>query len=169
MSMLILINGTIGVGKTWISKCLASAVPDSVFIEGDTLGFASPATLQKSARSDFGLEAGIKLISGYIEKGVKFVIFDRSFDDREKLREFISRVGLPSCVFYLSASSEEITSRIRKRNRLRAEAEIIDSQRLLNTQRNNFGKDGIGIEINTDGLSPEKIVFRIKRELSLNS
>lgn len=128
MSRLIVINGTIGVGKTWISKCLMNEIPDSVGIEGDTLGFASPTSLQKSNRTDVGLEAGIKLISGHLEKGIKFVIFDRSFDDREKLRDFISRVGLSSCVFYLSASIEEITSRIKKRNRPRVEAEITDSQ-----------------------------------------
>ncbi len=167
--MLLVINGTIGVGKTWISQCLSGEIPDSVCIEGETLGFASPTALQKSNRSDVGLEAGIKLISEYMEKGTKFVIFDRSFDDLEKLRDFISKVSLPSHVFYLSATTEEIASRIKKRNRPRAEAEIMDSQRLLKTQRENFGQDGIGIEINTDGLSPKEIVYIIRSEISLNS
>lgn len=151
--MVIIINGTIGVGKTLISKCLASEIPGAAWVEGDSLGFASP-------NSDFVLKAGIELISLHRKNGLKVIVFDMFFNDAKKLDWFISQTGLETRVFYLSADEGELSSRIRKRARQRAEAEIRDSTRL---QQSQDGMKNRGIEIDTNGKSPNEITTEIKK------
>jgi len=156
--MLIVINGTIGVGKTSISKCLASEIAGAILIEGDSLGFASPT-------NDYVLNAGIDLISVLRKNGTKVIIFDMFFDDSQKLDWFISQVGLQSQVFYLLANEEELSNRIRQRARPRAESEIFDSKRLRQIQNRMKNR---GIEIDTNGKSADEITAKIKKLISAN-
>jgi broad-specificity NMP kinase len=155
--MLIVINGTVGVGKTWISKYLASKIAGAVFIEGDSLGFASPKT-------DHVLRAGIDLISAHRKNGVKVFIFDMFFEDSQKLDWFLSEVGLESHVFYLSADEEELANRIRKRGRPRAESEILDSKRLRQSQDRMKNR---GVEIDTNGKNEDEIIEKIKSLMNI--
>ncbi len=156
--MLVVINGGIGAGKTTISKCLANEIVGAVWIEGDSLGFASP-------NNDYVLNAGIDLITAHSKNGARVIIFDMFFDDSQKLDWFISRVDFKSHVFYLSASEDEISERIRRRARPRSEAEILDSKRL---RQNQDGMKNRGIEIDTNGKSAEEIAAKIKKIVSSN-
>ena len=153
--MLIVINGTIGAGKTSISKCLASEIEQAVWIEGDSLGFASP-------KNDNVLSAGIDLIAMHRKNGIQVIVFDMFFDDAKKLDWFISQVGLESHVFYLAAAEDTISNRIRQRARERAQSEILDSKRLRQRQ---IGMENRGIEIDTNGRSAEEITAEIKKLL----
>jgi deoxyadenosine/deoxycytidine kinase len=150
--MLVVINGTIGVGKTWISKCLAREIPRAVCIEGDSLGFVSPT-------NDYVLNEAVNLISAYGKKGIKVFVFDLFFDSSQKLDWFISQVGIESHVFYLLANEDEISNRIRKRARPRGDSEILDSKRLRQNQDRMKNR---GIEIDTNGKSAEQITSKIK-------
>lgn len=38
--MLILVNGTLGVGKTWVLRSLVHCLDDATYIEGDVLALA---------------------------------------------------------------------------------------------------------------------------------
>jgi deoxyadenosine/deoxycytidine kinase len=150
--LLIIINGTIGVGKTEISKCLASEIAGALSIEGDSLGFASP-------KNDHVLDAAIEFVSMHRKNGVRVLIFDMFFDDQEKLDGFIGHAGIDCFIFYLSACEDELSSRIRKRGRQRAESEILDSKRLLQSQVRMKNR---GLEIDTNGKSTKEITAEIK-------
>lgn len=154
--ILIIINGTVGVGKSSISKQLASEIAGAISIEGDSLGFVSPA-------NDYVFDAAIKLIGTYCKNGVNVIVFDMFFDNPEKLNWFISQVDLESYVFYLSADEDELAKRIRKRARSRAEAEIWDSKRLRLSQDKMINR---GIDIDTTGKSLEEITAKIKQHIS---
>lgn len=163
--ILVVINGTVGVGKTSISKCLANEITGAIWIDGDSLGFATPDRLQDSYESDYGLRAGINLISLQRKKGIRAFIFDRFFENPDKLDWFISQVGLRSHVFYLSACEDELSLRIRKRASPRAESEILDSKRLQQSQNRMRNR---GIEIDTNGKSAEEITTQIKKLIFAN-
>lgn len=156
--VLVIINGTVGVGKTSIAKSLASEIADAVFIEGDNLGFASP-------ENDYVLKAGIKLISEHRKKGARLIIFDLFFDNLEKLEWFISQVGIESYVIYLSANETELSNRIRNRARARAESEILDSKRM---KQNQDRMPNRGIEIDTNGKNTDEITSIIKKLIFAN-
>ncbi len=156
--MLVVINGTVGVGKTLISNCLADKIAGAMCIEGDSLGFASP-------ENDHVLRVGIDLISTHWKNGVKVIVFDMFFNDPQKLDWFIAQTALEAHVFYLSASEEELANRIRKRARPRAESDILDSKRLrLNQDR----MKNRGIEIDTNDKTPEEITEKIKNLIFAN-
>jgi deoxyadenosine/deoxycytidine kinase len=162
---LVIINGTVGVGKTWISKCLASEIPGAVWIEGDSLGFALPERFEDSYQNDYGLKAGINLISAHRKKGASVIVFDRSFSNPKELDWFVSQVGLKSHVFYLSASEDELSNRICKRAGSRAEFEVFDSKRLQQSQDKMKNR---GVEIDTNGKSAEEITTKIKNLILMN-
>lgn len=164
--MLIIINGTVGVGKTSISKCLATKIASAVSIEGDCLGVASPDRFEDSHDHDYGLKVGLTLISDYRKKGFRVLIFDRFFENSQKLDWFISQVGLKTFVFYLSAREGELSNRIRKRARPGHGSEIFDSIRV---QRNQHGMRNRGVEICTNDKTVEEVTAEIQKLLLLNS
>lgn len=158
--LLIIINGTVGVGKTSIAKCLADEIENALSIEGDSLGFAPPDHTDESFQNDYGLKVGIDLISKFRKNGTKVIIFDRFFENPKKLDWFISQVGLKCHVFYLLANEEELSNRIRKRARQRAESEILDSKRV---HRNQESMKNRGVEIDTNGKSPAVVTKEIMK------
>lgn len=68
--MVVLINGTLGVGKTWIARWLVSQLDHAAYIEGDTFGFVSPELLASQSRQQFSLEVGFDLITSFRRKVV---------------------------------------------------------------------------------------------------
>jgi broad-specificity NMP kinase len=163
--MLIIINGTVGVGKTSISKSLAKEIAGAVSIEGDSLGFASPDLFEDSYQNDHGLKVGIDLISTHLKNGLRVIVFDRFFDNPKKLDWFILQVGLRTHVFYLLAHAKELSNRIRKRASSRVEGEIFDSKRIQKSQNEMKNR---GIEIDTNGKSAEEVTLEIKKVILVN-
>jgi len=51
MKHLYLIGGTMGVGKTTVSKLLMKKLPDSVFLDGDWCWYASPFTVNDETKA----------------------------------------------------------------------------------------------------------------------
>jgi deoxyadenosine/deoxycytidine kinase len=163
--MIILINGTLGVGKTWIARWLLCQLPESAYIEGDTLGFVSPELFQGSSRKAFALEVALDLVSAFRKRNAKTIVFDQLFVDPELYDSFVWRVGGPVQSFYLSASPEVIRSRIQQRGRPQVEREMAEAQEVEKTQRTLLGAARLGTEINTDELSPERVVGLIQKRL----
>jgi thymidylate kinase len=164
--MLIVINGTLGVGKTWISRWLLGQLEDAAYIDGDVLGFVSSNLIQQRSRNELAIDVALDLITSFRRKGANTIVFDRLFVDPALLDSFISRAGLPVRIFYLSASPETIASRIQSRARPHAPRELTEAPEIEKTQRASFSQAQLGFEINTDGLTPEDVVERIKKQLS---
>lgn len=163
--MVVIINGTLGIGKTWIARWLVSQLENAAYIEGDVLGFVSQELLVNQSRQQFSLEIGLDLISSFRRKGAKIIVYDYLFVDPALMTDFISKIGAPVKTFYLSASQEAVASRIKQRGRPQAEKELTDSTKVENIQRSSFTIDNLGIEINTDNKNPEEIVELIINHL----
>lgn len=157
---LIIINGTIGVGKTWIARTLLCQLDSAAYIEGDNLGFVSEDLFKDSTRGTFALDIAAGLIELYKERGAKTLILDRLVLGTEQIESFLKAVKMPVYIFYLYANKEDIISRIKKRKRPQFESEIQDFEKIELGQRESLVAN-LGIEVDTSFKTPEEIVSEI--------
>ncbi|OFZ21043.1 MAG: hypothetical protein A2X94_06845 [Bdellovibrionales bacterium GWB1_55_8] len=162
--MLIIVNGTVGVGKTWVARTLLCQLDDAAYIEGDVLGFVSDNLIATQSRQKLALNVACDLISAYRRLGARTIVFDSLFLSPDLMEDFIQRVGEPARVFYLSAETRSLSARILKRGRPQAEREVSETQEVERNQRGRFLNGALGFEIKTDNMSPDEIADLIKKK-----
>lgn len=88
MAHVVVINGPAGVGKTTISKHLASSFPGTVSISGDAVRDFSPSDARDWLGPRSTYRASASLISSYLEMGARRVLFDYIFETRDSIEWF---------------------------------------------------------------------------------
>lgn len=163
----ILINGTMGVGKTTVCKELASILPRSVFLDGDWCWYSNPLIVTEDSKKMVLQNIGFLLRSFLNCPDYQTVIFCWVMDRQEILDQIIELIS-PACqnteirCFTLTVSEPVLLTRLQKDVDLQLHQPDILSRSVarlglyhsLNTEK-----------INTDRLSPQQTAQKIIERL----
>lgn len=162
--MIIILNGSIAVGKTTISWELSKKLKNSVMLDGDYLGAVNPFKIYDPERICNLYSILEYLVKFYITKGYSNIIINYIFETPNQLSELTNRLRLINTninAYWLTCSVEEQESRIKSRKRFQYEMEL-DRFRKLNTIMIKSNSTGyIGKHVNISSLSTSEIVERL--------
>ncbi len=161
MKRLIIINGTMGVGKSSVGQSLNKSIPNSAFIDGDwCCKFNAPLT---DEIKNLYIENITSLLNNYLlNREVKDVIFCWVIHKNELLRKIIQNINLNKIngfVITLQADNISLTDRIIERCNYedRDDSEL---KRSLYYQKNYY-KNMPSYKIDTSNMSIDDVAKKI--------
>ena len=151
MKNFILINGTMGAGKTTVSRALQKLLPQAVFLDGDWCWDSDPFLVTDETKK-MVLENIAFLLSQFLAcKAYQNVIFCWVMHEREILSDLLSRLDTKQC--------EEV---LRARLRLDIERGLRDTGVIERSLARLGGYAQMDTKkLNTDTLSPEEAAGQI--------
>ncbi|WP_027129149.1 AAA family ATPase [Fusobacterium perfoetens] len=162
MKKLYIIKGTMGIGKTTVSKLLKNSLDRSVFLDGDWCWDMSPFIVNEETKK-MVIDNIIYLLNNFLKcSEYKNIIFCWVLNLKEVEKEILSRLNLEKVeVFSISLVCNEIEleKRLKKDIELglRKEEIILKSKERLKDYKNHEG-----IKIEVSNLTPVEIVNIIK-------
>lgn len=162
MKKLYIIKGTMGIGKTTVSKLLKNSLDRSVFLDGDWCWDMSPFIVNEETKK-MVIDNIIYLLNNFLKcSEYKNIIFCWVLNLKEVEKEILSRLNLEKVeVFSISLVCNEIEleKRLKKDIELglRKEEIILKSKERLKDYKNHEG-----IKIEVSNLTPIEIVNIIK-------
>jgi hypothetical protein len=156
--MIIIINGSLGVGKTSVAEELHYRFARSVHLDGDAIGDVHPFVIYDDNRIHY-LYRTLELLIGFHQKnGYANFIINYVFESTESLQELLDllRPLDPDIhAYWLTCSPEEQARRIRGRNRIELDWELKRFVELQQIQAEAARKGFIGKRVDTTRLDPE--------------
>ncbi|NME35169.1 MULTISPECIES: AAA family ATPase [Fusobacterium] len=162
MKKLYIIKGTMGIGKTTVSKLLKNSLDRSVFLDGDWCWDMSPFIVNEETKK-MVIDNIIYLLNNFLKcSEYKNIIFCWVLNLKEVEKEILSRLNLEKVeVFSISlvCNELELEKRLKKDIELglRKEEIILKSKERLKDYKNHEG-----IKIEVSNLTPIEIVNIIK-------
>lgn len=161
---IILINGQGGTGKTSVAAILKSEIPNSVYIEADTLVAVNPFEFGKLG--PLLIKNAVSLIHNFAEEGYEIIITAGLTRNQEQLDEFLSALGFKAEIVFvwLRANKEARLARRKARGRDGADSEEhFESINKIYPDVETFDvKGGKLLDIDTSSKSIQEIVAEIK-------
>lgn len=160
MKKVVIINGTMGVGKTAVSKALFKQVKNSVWLDGDWCWMMNPFIVNDATKQMVMDNITYQLNNFLKQPDFDTIIFNWVIDEESIYDAILSRI-IEDCKVYkitLMASEETIATRIQKDidNCIRKpEAKIRSIEKLKKYQALN------SIKIDSDNKDIDKIVKEI--------
>ena len=166
--MIIIINGSLGVGKTSVADELRYKFDKSVHLDGDSIGDVHPFEIYDDARIRH-LYRTLELLIGFHQKnGYHNFVINYVFESPESLQELLDLLHPldPSIhVYWLTCGKEEQAERIRNRKRESLQWELNRFVELQQIQRKASKSGFIGKEVDTTRLTPEKVAEEIWKDI----
>ena len=154
--MIIIINGSLGVGKSSVAEQLHYKFDKSVHLDGDCIGDVQPFKIYDEARLDH-LYRTMELLIGFHQKnGYHNFVINYVFESPESLQELLDllRPLDPSIhCYWLTCDEEEQAKRIRNRSREDLQWELRRFVELRRIQKEASQSGFIGKEVDTTRLS----------------
>lgn len=162
---LIIINGTMGIGKTAVCKQLNKTLKDSVWLDGDWCWMINPFTVNEENKNMVMNNITYMLKSFLNNSSLKYVIFNWVIHEEsifDSILEPLKDIEFDVIKITLTCSEETLKKRIQKdiKNGLRDEACLERSIKRLKMYGNMDTE-----KIDTDELSIEEIVQEITNKL----
>jgi deoxyadenosine/deoxycytidine kinase len=154
--MIIIINGSVGVGKSSVSEQLHWKFDKSVNLDGDHIGYVHPFEIYDDARISHLYRTFELLISFHQKNGYHNFVINYVFESPESLQELLDLLRpLDSSThsYWLTCNAEEQERRIRKRQRDQIEWEMKRFTELQQIQAKAAQQGFIGKEIDTTNLT----------------
>jgi chloramphenicol 3-O-phosphotransferase len=163
-NMIVILNGSVGVGKTAVSCCLSERFKKSVMLDGDYIGAVHPFEIYDSSRIDYLNQTLAHLISFHKTNGYSDFVVNYVFENADELKSLVDLLH-PICndifSFRLTCSEEEQEKRILDRHTDQLEWER-SRFKALNGILEKSAKDGnIGSKIDTTGMSVKEVAADI--------
>jgi chloramphenicol 3-O-phosphotransferase len=158
--MIIIINGSLGVGKTSVAEQLHYRFDRSVHLDGDCLGDVHPFEIYDTARIKHLYRTLELLIGFHQENGYHHFVINYVFEAPESLQELLEllRPLDPSIhVYWLTCDEEEQARRIRARGREELVWELNRFVELQRIQRQASQNGFIGKEVDTTRLTSREV------------
>jgi len=167
--MIIIINGSLGVGKSSVSEELLLRMKNSVLLDGDHLGNVNPFEIYDQKRISH-LYQTIQLLVAFHEKnGFENFVINYVFESSDSLKQLqtgLSNTAGPIFTYWLTSNQEEQENRIRKRGRSRLDWELKRFVELQNIQRKESESGWIGKAIDTSTLSVSDVADMILEDIN---
>ena len=164
MKRLILINGTMGVGKSAVSRCIQRLLPACALLDGDWCWNVHPFSVTEESKRRV-IDHIVTVLSGYLAcADVQNVVFCWVMQRREIAESILARLPLGNAAvarFTLTASPETVAARLCGdiAAGLRDEDVIARSIAYLPFYAQDMGS----IKLATDGMSAEETAREIAR------
>ena len=116
--MIVILNGSVGVGKTTVAWALSESFDKSVMLDGDYIGAVHPFGIYDDARVTYLYKTLAHLIAFHQEHGYTNFVINYVFESPESLAELVSRLRpLDGDIykFWLTCSEDEQQRRILRR------------------------------------------------------
>lgn len=166
--MIIIINGSLGVGKSSVAEELHYKFDKSVHLDGDTIGDVHPFEIYDDARISH-LYRTLELLIGFHQKnGYPNFVINYVFESPQSLGELLSLLQpLDPAIhtYWLTCDEEEQARRIKKRGREELEWELNRFVELQRIQRQAARQGFIGQELDTTRLTPKEAAEEIWRDI----
>lgn len=167
--MIIIINGSVGVGKSSVAEELHLKFDKSIHLDGDHVGNVHPFEIYDEARIDH-LYRTLELLVGFHQKnGYSNFVINYVFESSDSMNALLERLRPldPSIHTYrLTCDEAEQARRIRGRHSTDLEWELTRSVELSQIQSKAVREGFIGIEVDTTGLTTAEVAERIWRNIS---
>lgn len=166
--MIIIINGSLGVGKSSVAEQLHWKFDKSVHLDGDFIGDVHPFEIYDDARINH-LYRTLELLIGFHQKnGYHNFVINYVFESPESLQELLNLLQpLDSSIhtYWLICSEEEQANRIRERRRDEIEWELSRFVELQRIQAKAALQGFIGKEVDTTSLTPAEVGEEIWKDI----
>jgi len=154
--MIIIINGSLGVGKTTTAEQLHWKFDKSVCLDGDSIGNVNPFEIYDDARIIHLYQTLALLIDFHQKNGYPNFVINYVFESPESLQDLLNLLRpLDSSiyVYWLTCDREKQAKRIISRKRDDITWELKRFVELQDTQRQASQKGFIGNELDTTDLT----------------
>ena len=168
--MIVILNGSVGVGKTSVSWALNESLGRSVMLDGDYLGAVHPFAIYDEARVAYLYKTIAHFVEFHSTHGYLNFVVNYVFESPESLSALIEGLGeLDDDIhtFWLTCSEKEQRERILKR---RTDGWKWELERFtqLNTILEAASRRGnVGVRLDTTSKAVEEIVRLIRQYLKV--
>jgi chloramphenicol 3-O-phosphotransferase len=166
--MIIIINGSLGVGKSSVAEQLHYKFDKSIHLDGDCIGNVQPFNIYDEARLNH-LYRTLELLLGFHQKnGYHNFVINYVFESPESLQELLVllRPLDPSIhCYWLTCDEEEQAKRIRNRSREDLQWELGRFPVLRRIQQEASQDGFIGKEVDTTSLTAEEAAQTIWKDI----
>lgn len=166
--MIIILNGSIGVGKTSVSWKLNELLQPSIMLDGDYIGAVSPFEIYDEKRTEYLYQTMAHLIAFHLENGYEHFIINYVFENQKELDALIQKLEnleLKVFCFWLTCNEKEQRQRILNRNNDQVEWELKRGVELNQILEDTARRMFIGKRIETSISSIDEISSLILKEL----
>lgn len=166
--MIIIINGSLGVGKTSVAEQLLWKFDKAVHLDGDAIGDVHPFEIYDPTRID-NLYRALELLVGFHRRnGYHNVVINYVFESPDSLRDLLDllRPLDPDIhVYWLTCETGEQARRIQARQRADLDWELSRFIELQHIQRQAAERGFLGIEVDTTGLTLPEVADTIWQDI----
>jgi chloramphenicol 3-O-phosphotransferase len=166
--MIIIINGSLGVGKSSVAEQLHYKFDKSIHLDGDCIGDVQPFNIYDEARLNH-LYRTLELLLGFHQKnGYHNFVINYVFESPESLQELLVllRPLDPSIhCYWLTCDEEEQAKRIRNRSREDLQWELGRFPVLRRIQQEASQDGFIGKEVDTTSMTAEEAAQTIWKDI----
>jgi broad-specificity NMP kinase len=162
--MIIIINGSLGVGKSSVAEAIHYKFDKSVNLDGDYIGDVNPFEIYDDARIDHLYRTLAHLIAFHQENGYPNFVINYVFEAAESLQDLLDllkQLDDEIHVFWLTCEREAQRERIQARGGNEIEWELERFIELQEIQAKAAEQGFIGEQVDTTGLSAAQVVERI--------
>ena len=166
--MIIIINGSLGVGKTSVAEQLHYKFDKSVYLDGDSIGDVHPFDIYDVRRIDH-LYRTLALLVGFHQKnGYSNFVINYVFESPASLQDLLDLLLPldPSIhTYWLTCAAQEQARRIRARRGDELEWELTRFVELQRIQTRSAQSGFIGKEVDTTRLTAAEVAQKIWQDI----
>ena len=169
--MIIILNGSVGVGKTTTAWALSQSFDKSVMLDGDYIGAVHPFEIYDDVRVAYLYKTLVHLIGFHQAHGYENFVINYVFESPELLAALtglLERLDSRTYIFWLTCAPEEQRERILRRNTEQVTWELGRFTELNTILEAASHYGNIGTQLDTTNKSVAEIVTLI-RGFSLKS
>ncbi|MDA3901426.1 MAG: zeta toxin family protein [Spirochaetes bacterium] len=167
--MVIILNGSVGCGKTSVAWELQQKFDKAVMLDGDYIGAVHPFKIYDEKRIEYLYDTIMNLVNFHKSNGYNDFVINYVFEASHSLTSLVNRLqneGETVCCYRITCSAEEQKKRIAARNTIQVEWELKRCLE-LNAIQEQAAKTGfIGKKIVTDNLTVQQAADRIWHDLN---
>ena len=166
--MIIIINGSLGVGKTSIAEQLLWKLDRVVHLDGDHIGDVHPFEIYDNRRIDHLYRTLALLVGFHQQNGYNNFVINYVFESAGSLQALLDLLCPldPSIhTFWLTCAEQEQARRIRKRGDNDMDWELNRFVELRNIQSKAAREGFIGLEVDTTALTPLEAAEKIWKDI----
>lgn len=166
--MIIIINGSLGVGKTSVAEQLLWKFEKSIHLDGDAIGDIHPFEIYDDARIDHLYRTLALLVGFHQQNGYHNFVINYIFESAKSLQDLLNLLkplDESIHVYWLTCDEDEQAKRIRARARNDLDWELARFVELQRIQTRAAQEGFLGIQFDTSKLNATEAAERIWQKI----
>ena len=162
--MIIIINGSLGVGKTSVAEELHWKFDKSIHLDGDAIGDVHPFEIYNDARIDHLYRTLALLVEFHQQNGYHNFVINYVFESAKSLQDLLNLLqplDTSIHIYWLTCSEQEQARRIRELQRGNIDWELSRFAELRHIQARAAQDGFIGIKVETSKINATETAERI--------